>query len=72
MPAIDQVIQIWAAGSGYMDELPVDKVQEYAAGLVEYFKTQGKAVRDELASSLALSDDLVKKIEDTLNQFKAG
>ncbi|MEO0477745.1 MAG: F0F1 ATP synthase subunit alpha, partial [Planctomycetota bacterium] len=72
MSAIDQVIQIWAAGSGYMDELAVEKVQEYADGLVEYFKTQAKDTYDALAESQAMTDEVVEGLKKGAEAFGAG
>ena len=72
MSAIDQVIQIWAAGAGYMDTLPVDKVQEYAAGLVEYFQTQAKDTYDALESSQAMTDEVVEGLKKGAEAFSAG
>ncbi|MEM9111028.1 MAG: F0F1 ATP synthase subunit alpha, partial [Planctomycetota bacterium] len=72
MSAIDQVIQIWAAGSGYMDTLPVEKVQEYAAGLVDYFKTQAKGTYDALESSQAMTDEVVEGLKKGAEAFTSG
>ncbi|MEM1356387.1 MAG: F0F1 ATP synthase subunit alpha, partial [Planctomycetota bacterium] len=72
MDVIDQVIQIWAAGNGYMDKLPVEKVQEFASGLVEYFKTQGSETYNTLASSKALGDDVVEGLKKGAEAYLAG
>lgn len=72
MPAVDQVIQIWAAGNGYMDKIKVDQVQDYAAKLVEYFKTQGRATYDKLNETKALGDDVVEGLKSGAQSFTAG
>ena len=72
MAAIDQVIQIWAAGAGYMDKLPVEKVQAYAAGLVEYFQTQAKDTYAALEKSQAMTDEVVEGLKKGAEAFTAG
>ncbi|MEM9346752.1 MAG: F0F1 ATP synthase subunit alpha [Planctomycetota bacterium] len=72
MSAIDQVIQIWASSQGYMDTLPVEKVQEYAAGLVDYFKTQAKDTYDALESSQAMTDEVVEGLKKGAEVFTSG
>src|SRR5262249_38372303 len=49
MNVVDQVISIFAAARGFMDDLPVSAVREFEKGLNEYMKAMGKPVRDELA-----------------------
>ena len=72
MPAVDQVIQIWAASNGYMDKLKVADVQDYAAKLVDYFKTQGTATYDKLTETKALGDDVVEGLKSGCQAFTAG
>jgi len=72
MPAIDQVIQIWAAGNGYMDKIKVDQVQDYASGLVDYFKTQAKDTYDLLEKEQAMTDDVVAGLKKGAEAFTAG
>jgi len=72
MPAIDEVIQIWAASNGYMDEIDVEKVQEYAAGLIEYFMAQGRETYDALTQSKALDDDVVAGLKKGCAAYTTG
>jgi F-type H+-transporting ATPase subunit alpha len=73
MDVIDQVIQIFAGSKGFMDDVPVKNVPDFAAGLIEHFKKgAGSAVRVELAQAKAISDDLAKKLGDAINAYKAG
>lgn len=72
MDVIDQVIQIFAGGRGMLDDLPVDKVNDFASAMIEYFHSAGKAVRDELAQQKKLDDDLEQKLLDAIKTFKTG
>jgi F-type H+-transporting ATPase subunit alpha len=68
----DQVLSIYAATKGYMDDIPVSSVRAFEDGLLEYFRTVGKATRDELDQKKALDGELEKKIEAGIKAFKSG
>ncbi|MEM9753786.1 MAG: F0F1 ATP synthase subunit alpha, partial [Planctomycetota bacterium] len=69
---IDQVIQIYAGGEGFYDDLNVDQVQPFAAALVNHFNGPAQSVRDELAEKKALDDDLKAKLSDEIKKLKDG
>ncbi|MEM6854095.1 MAG: F0F1 ATP synthase subunit alpha [Planctomycetota bacterium] len=69
---IDQVIQIYAGGEGFYDDLNVDQVQPFATALVNHFNGPAQSVRDELAEKKALDDDLKTKLSDEIKKLKDG
>jgi len=69
---VDQILSIYAGTKGFLDKVDLDKVAAYEAGMLDYFRAQGKSTRDELASKLALDDGLIKQIEDGIKAFAAG
>ena len=68
----DQVISIYAGTKGILDDVDLGAVREFENGLLEYMKTMGKAVRDELEQKKALDADLEKKLEAAIKAFKSG
>jgi F-type H+/Na+-transporting ATPase subunit alpha len=48
---IDQCISIFAGSKGFLDDVPVPAVAKFEAGLLEYFKTQKKDLRDKLVAA---------------------
>jgi F-type H+-transporting ATPase subunit alpha len=72
MTVVDQVISIFAASKGFMDDVEIRHVADFEKGLLNFFTTTGKAVRDELAQKKALDNDLEKKLVDAIGVFKAG
>ncbi len=68
----DQVLAIYAGTKGFLDKVPVNQVKEFEEAMLNYFREQGRNVWDELNEKRALSDDLEKKIQDTIKAFKAG
>ncbi|MEM9065468.1 MAG: F0F1 ATP synthase subunit alpha [Planctomycetota bacterium] len=69
---VDQVLMIYAGAKGFLDDVPLDKVKEFEGKMLDYFRAQGKSVRDELAEKNALDDGLIEKIEGAIKDFKAG
>jgi F-type H+/Na+-transporting ATPase subunit alpha len=68
----NQVISIYAGTKGFLDEVPVNQVQQFERAMLDYFTTSGKPVWDELDKSKALTDDIEKKLVAALNNFKSG
>jgi F-type H+-transporting ATPase subunit alpha len=73
MDVIDQVIQIFAASNGFMDNLPVEQVNPFADALVEHFQGPGKSLRDQLAEARTFKgNDLSDRLKDEIKSFKTG
>ena len=68
----DQVLSIYAATKGFMDDVPVTSVRQFEEGMQEYFRTVGKATRDELDQKKALDGELEKKLEAGIKAFKSS
>jgi F-type H+/Na+-transporting ATPase subunit alpha len=72
MDVVDQVIQIFAASTGVLDDLKLDQVEPFSTALIEHFAGPGKAIRDRLASAEALDDQLREDIKKANADFKTG
>jgi F-type H+-transporting ATPase subunit alpha len=70
IPVEVQVVVIWVAQNGYMDDVPIDRVKEYQGRLTEFLTT----VKDELLRKIAeekeLSPALTKELKALAEQFK--
>jgi F-type H+-transporting ATPase subunit alpha len=71
MNVIDQVISIFAASKGHLDDLPISSVRAFETGLNDYMKGLGKPIRDELAEKEDIKS-VEKKLDDAIKAFKAG
>ncbi|MCC6877598.1 MAG: F0F1 ATP synthase subunit alpha, partial [Sandaracinaceae bacterium] len=69
MPVEVQVIVIYAATNGYVDELPVEKVREYERELIAHMEANEKGLVDGLREKGELTDDLRKKLDAALKDF---
>ncbi|HOV75029.1 MAG TPA: F0F1 ATP synthase subunit alpha [Candidatus Hydrogenedentes bacterium] len=69
LPVEKQVLIIFAATKGYLDNISVQAIARYEQELYAYFDTQAKDLQDELARTGDLSDSLMPKIEQAVKYF---
>jgi F-type H+-transporting ATPase subunit alpha len=70
MDVIDQVVAIYAASKGFMDEVPVKKVGAFEKALSEEIHTAHKEIYDELSAKKDLNPELIKKLEAVIVEAK--
>ena len=71
LPMEKQVLLIYAGGNGYVDDLPVDKIQSFEKELYEFAERQGDSGPLKLlADKQELTPDVVEAIKSTLDEFK--
>ena len=61
----DQIAMIFAGTEGHLDEVPVEAVQKWEAGFVDYFETKGKAAKDLLDANLNNGKAMKSKDDET-------
>ena len=65
-----QVAIIYAASQGYLDDVELDSVKEFEVGLLEHFDAKHSECLAEISSSGDISDDLGKKMNSAIEEFK--
>ncbi len=66
----EQVIVIYAGTKGYLDKTPVSEVTSFEKNLVNYLRSEGKAVVDELRSNdQKVEGEIESKIKSLLDNF---
>jgi F-type H+-transporting ATPase subunit alpha len=65
----DQVVVIYAASNGYMDELPVDSIKRYESELLDFVHATHADIINDLRVQKALTDDVVAKLKSALSSF---
>jgi F-type H+-transporting ATPase subunit alpha len=65
----DQVVVIYAASNGYMDELPVESIKRYESELLEFVHATHADIITDLRVQKALTDDVVAKLKSVLTSF---
>ena len=69
MHEIDQVFSIYAATRGYLDKVPVNRVQEYEKKMLEYVHTSEQAAWDKVAAVAKLTDEVEAEMKRILGKF---
>lgn len=69
MPMPEEVLALFTAKYKYLKNIPVDKVQDYEDKMLLYIKTSHPEILKEIAEKKELSDDLISRIKEALDQF---
>lgn len=69
VPVEEQIIAIYAATKGLMDELPTDVVKKYETEMVEFFRHSHPEIINDLSVKKALTDDLVAALDEAMKTF---
>jgi F-type H+-transporting ATPase subunit alpha len=70
MSEIDQVVVIYAATKGYLDDVPINKVRDFETGLVSEVRDKHKTIIDALTNTKELSNDTAKALDGAVTEFK--
>ncbi|KAF0220844.1 MAG: F-type H+-transporting ATPase subunit [Geobacteraceae bacterium] len=70
IPNEKQVLIIFAANNGFVDDYPVSALRRYETELYSFFDTRKADVLAELRDKKAIDDDLKGKIVSALDEFK--
>jgi F-type H+-transporting ATPase subunit alpha len=70
MSEIDQVVVIYAATKGYLDDVPIARVREFETGLIAEVRDKHKPIVDALTGTKELSNDSAKALDGAITEFK--
>jgi len=62
-PLEEQVVSLWAAINGYLDELPVEKIKEFENSFIQNLRIKEKKLLTEIADSKILDEKVTKELE---------
>ncbi|MDR0433441.1 MAG: F0F1 ATP synthase subunit alpha [Gracilibacteraceae bacterium] len=72
MAVEDQVVVIFAATRGYIDDVPLERIGEFEKELLRYMSDVKGALMDKLRAEKALSGDFEEALGAAINEFKEG
>jgi F-type H+-transporting ATPase subunit alpha len=70
IPNEKQVLVIFAANNGYVDDYPVSALQRYEAELYSFFDNRKQDILKDLREKKAIDDDIRGRITAALDEFK--
>ncbi len=65
-----QVSIIFAASKGHLDDLPVEQISDFEAGLFEYIDSNARDSLDSIVSEGKISDETAEKLEKAIKDYK--
>jgi F-type H+-transporting ATPase subunit alpha len=71
MPVEQEVMVIYAGTQGHLDDVPLNRVQEFQTKFLAYVDNSAPALRSGLAEKKELTEDLEKQLKQALADFKA-
>ena len=67
-----QVSIIFAASKGHLDDLPVEQISDFEAGLFEYIDSNARDSLDSIVSEGKISNETAEKLEKAIKDYKGG
>jgi F-type H+-transporting ATPase subunit alpha len=71
MPVEQEVMVIYAGTKGYIDDVPLNRVQEFQNAFLKYVDASAPQVRQALAEKRELTEDIEKQLKQALDGFKS-
>ena len=70
MSGENQVAVLFAGTYGYLDELPVDAMDDYQKQMLEFMGSKYAELLNEIKEKGDISDELEEKLKKALDEFK--
>ena len=70
MPAEKEVMILFTAANGYLDEWPEEAVSEYESQMLEFMESKNFDLLNEIKETGQISDELEEKLKNALDEFK--
>ena len=69
MPWVDQVISIFAATNGYLDDQPINSVSKFEKDFLNFIKTNNADLRKSIEKSVKIDDASESQLKSALDEF---
>jgi F-type H+-transporting ATPase subunit alpha len=70
MSTANQVLIIYAANQGYLDDIELESVKDFEVGLLEHFASKSPECIKEIEDTGNIGDDLAEKMNKAIEAFK--
>src|SRR5256886_7946871 len=70
MPMAQEVMVIYAGTKGFLDDVPLNKIQEFQNAFLTYVDQRAAGLRDGLAQKKELTEDFEKQLKQALDDLK--
>jgi F-type H+-transporting ATPase subunit alpha len=70
LPVEVQVLVLWAVQNNFLDDVPVEKVKDFQAKLVDFVSTRKAELLNKIRNEKAISDALAAELKSAIGEFK--
>ena len=63
---------IYAAGQGYMDDLPLTKIADFEQGLLSFLRTSHSNFMNKVNESGNYNDEIAKEMQEIVEAYKSS
>jgi len=68
----EQVVSIWAATNGYLDDIPIDKCRAFERELLDHVRSRGGGIMDTISETGKLEDETIESLKKVDEDFKSS
>lgn len=72
MPTQEQVVSMYAATRGFMDDVPVASMQAFERDFLDFIRGAKSDILDDIVARKVLDADLEARLKDAILEFKKG
>ena len=72
LPVQEEVVDLWMAGNGYLDNVPVEEVRAFELEYLDYMRTAHPELLAQIADKKELTDEIIEKLRAASDAFQAG
>lgn len=72
IPVEEQVVVLFAAAEGFLDQIKVSDVRGFEQGIIRYLKDKNNALLDRIRKERSISPDLKSLLLNTINEFTSN
>jgi F-type H+-transporting ATPase subunit alpha len=69
-PVEDQVLSIWAVSNGYLDDLPVERAQDFERKFLDFMRSRYSQIGETIRDTGKIEDDTAEKLKSAADEFK--
>jgi F-type H+-transporting ATPase subunit alpha len=70
LPVEKQVVILYAATTGQLDDVPTPRVRDFETGLYRFLETESPDILKELGEKKELTDELAGKLDEAIKSFR--
>jgi F-type H+-transporting ATPase subunit alpha len=70
MPVEDQIMIIFVAENGYLDDLPVDRVKDFEAGFYPFVRERYPQIPQGIRQQRELPEEISKLLHQAAQEYK--